>query len=67
LSVLDFYRIQHFNDYVNDAYQKGMTDGKKQLTDEFKQSGRKIVHSEVENDDNELKDYNKLYKNEFIF
>lgn len=67
LSVLDFYRIQHFNDYVNDAYQKGMTDGKKQLTNEFKQSGRKIVHSEVENDDNELKDYNKLYKNEFIF
>ena len=67
LSVLDFYRIQHFNDYVNDAYQKGMTDGKKQLTNEFKQSGRKIVHSEVENDDSGLKDYNKLYKNEFIF
>jgi len=67
LSVLDFYRIQHFNDYVNDAYQKGMTDGKKQLTNEFKQSGRKIVHSEVESDDSGLKDYNKLYKNEFIF
>jgi hypothetical protein len=67
LSVLDFYRIQHFNDYVNDAYQKGMADGKKQLTNEFKQSGRKIVHSEVENDDSELKDYNKLYKNEFRF
>lgn len=66
LSVLDFYRLQHFQDYVNDAFNKGKTEGKKELTNEFKKSGQSVNHL-AKKEDNWQVDFNEKYKNEFVF
>lgn len=66
LSVKDFYKLQYFQEYIDDAYQRGLKDGKKNMTEELTKTGRRI-NGYKETTDNEPKPFSSKYANEFKF